>query len=372
MSRKILIINDRLHAGGVEKVLQSLCACLADRGDAITIWAYEGDMKTLGEKYPPGLKYRKLPFWDGDCRRFTPKWFFNRACRVLFEGFLLKLKRWDVVIAFKEGPSMRLAAKLRAGKKLAWIHTDYSSLHWSRHSFHSDGDELMCMQRFDSVVCVSQACADGLVSTIGDPGNLCIRYSPINPQAIAQAAALVPEDCVRDTGKPLFVSVGRLSEVKRYDMLIDICGQLEKQFDFQLWIVGGGELEDELRRRLQERKIQSVRLLGMRENPYPYMAAADCFVSASASESYAIVVQEALITGTPVIAAACPAIEETLESRFGMLTGLDQDSLLAGMAEILSHPQLLRQYRENISRFYDKSGLWDGRIQDICSLLDNN
>lgn len=371
MSRNILFINDRLHSGGVENVLQSLCAALCARGDNVTIWAYDGDKQTLREKYPPGLKHHRLPFWDGACRRFTPKWFFNRSCRVIFEGFLLKLKRWDVVVAFKEGPSMRLATKLRALRKYAWVHTDYTYFHWSRCCFHSDEDELEYMRCFDKMVCVSQTGASGLIQTLGDPGNTCVRYNPVNPQAISTRAALVPEDCVRAPGKPLFVSVGRLSEVKRYDMLIDICGQLEQEFDFELWIVGGGELEDELRRQLLNSGIKSVRLLGMRENPYPYMAAADWFVSSSASECHPIAVQEALVTGTPVIAASCPAIVETLDRRFSLLTGSDRDSLLAGMREILTHPELSREYRDNVQRFFDKSGLWEGRLEAICSLLDS-
>lgn len=370
MAMKILLINDRLHAGGVELVLQKLSAVLAQRGDKLTIWAYEGDRETLQEKYPAGIRYRHFPFWDGASKRFTPKWFFQRACRVLFEGFLLKLKKWDVVIAFKEGPSMRLASKLRAKRKLAWVHTDFGTLHWSQHCFHSGEEERACMQRFDAVVCVSQTGARGVAGAIGDPGNLCVRYNPLDVRAISSASALTPGDCVRPEGKPLFVSVGRLSEVKRYAMLMDICKELEEEFDFVLWIVGSGELEDQLREKLRRENITSVRLLGRRDNPYPYVAAADWFINSSASECHPLAVQEALVLGVPVIASYCPAIAETLDSRFGVITESSREGLKEGFRRLLLHPAAASEYRENIHRFYDKNALWESRIQDIVSLID--
>lgn len=370
MAMKILLINDRLHAGGVELVLQKLSAVLAQRGDKLTIWAYEGDRETLQEKYPAGIRYRHFPFWDGASKRFTPKWFFQRVCRVLFEGFLLKLKKWDVVIAFKEGPSMRLASKLRAKRKLAWVHTDFGTLHWSQHCFHSGEEERACMQRFDAVVCVSQTGARGVAGAIGDPGNLCVRYNPLDVRAISSASALTPGDCVRPEGKPLFVSVGRLSEVKRYAMLMDICKELEEEFDFALWIVGGGELEDQLREKLRRENITSVRLLGRRDNPYPYVAAADWFINSSASECHPLAVQEALVLGVPVIASYCPAIAETLDSRFGVITESSREGLKEGFRRLLLHPAAAGEYRENIHRFYDKNALWESRIQDIVSLID--
>lgn len=370
MALKILLINDRLHAGGVELVLQKLAAVLAQRGDRLTIWACEGDRKTLQKKYPAGVRYYHLPFWYGASRRFTPKWFFQRVCRVLFEGFFLRLKKWDVVIAFKEGPSMRLASKLRARRKLAWVHTDFGTLHWSCHSFHSGDEERACMQRFDAVACVSQTGARGVIGAIGDPGNLCVRYNPLDIHAISAASALTPGDCVRPEGKPLFVSVGRLSEIKRYAMLMDICKELEEEFDFELWIVGGGELEEELREKLCRENITSVRLLGRRDNPYPYVAAADWFINSSASECHPLAIQEALVLGVPVIAAYCPAVPETLDSRFGIITESGREGLKEGLRSLLMNPGAAAEYRENIRRFYDKNALWESRIQDILSLID--
>lgn len=369
MARNILFINDHLHCGGVELVLQKIVAALAERGDKVTIWAIDGDRETLRRKYPAGVRHYRLPFWEGACTRFTPKWFYKRACRVLFEGLLLRLKKWDVVVAFKEGPSMKLASRLLAKTKLAWIHTDYSNFHWSGCNFHSDEEELQCMASFDRLVCASNTGTNGVISTLGDPGNICVRHNPLDVKAISAAAELTPEDCKPPVGKPLLVSVGRLSEVKRYGMLMDVCKRLEAEFDFEMWIVGGGELEAELREQQRREDVKSVRLLGNRDNPYPYVRRADWFVSSSASECHPIAIQEALVLGVPVIAARCPAVEETLPPALGIITESNAEGLEAGLRRILSQPELASQYKESLAKSFSPAELWQPRIDAILELM---
>ena len=370
MKREILLINDNLDAGGVEKVLQSLATYLDRKGEQLTIWACNGDREALRRLYPAGVKFRKYPFWDAPCRRFTPKWFFFRFCRVLFERLLLKLKRWDVVIAVKEGPSMILASRLCAGEKIAWVHTDYSSFHWTEYLFPEPQQERACMEQFDHVICVSQSVKQSVIDTVGDPGCLRVLYSPVDYPAILRAAEVPAEDAVRPSGKPLLVSVGRLSEVKRYDMLINICRELSARHDFELWIVGGGEQEEALSRQLKEQDIHCVRLLGQKSNPFPYVACADWVISSSASESYGLAIQEALILGKPVLAAYCPAIAESLDPAFGVITGPSREALTQGLDNILSHPETAERLRANL-KGYDKSRLFEARLEAIYSLINN-
>jgi len=367
MSRDILIINNNLDTGGVEKILQALAAYLHDKGARISIWASKGDRATIKEKYPPSVRFRRYPFWNLEAARFTPKWFYSRISRVLFEKFLLRLKKWDVVVAFKEGEDMILASKLRARRKVAWVHTDYANFHWTPYLFESDEAERLCMAGFDAVAAVSDAAAKGLRAAIGDPGNVSTVYNPINPYAIEEKAGL--EKLARPVDKALLVTVGRLSEVKRFDMLIDICHELSTEFPLELWIIGGGELERELREKLERENIDCVRMFGMKSNPYPYIACADWLISSSASESYALTVQEALILGVPVIASYCPAIQETLPESCGIITAADKESLKAGIAAALSEEQKAAELRKNISSCYDKSSIWEDRLETMYRFI---
>lgn len=369
MKKQILLLNDRLAGGGAERVAQLVAALAAEEGAALTLWAPEGSAEELRRLYPAGTRRRRLPFWGEDAARFTPRWFFQRLCRTLFEGALLRLRRWDCVIAMKEGPSLRLASRLRAGRKLAWVQTDFATLHWSRFSFHSDAEERACMAGFDSVVCVSETVRKGILATVGDPGNLTVRYNPIDAGRIL-ALAREPIAEARPEGT-LLVAVGRLDSGKRFDLLLDVCRELRAERPFTLWLVGGGEEEAALRAQIEAAGLRDCVLLGQRENPYPYIARADWLLSASESESYGLTVQEALILGVPVLACACGGIAECLDPRFGLLTGLSRDALRDALRRVLENPALREDYAARIAADFSRESLWQPRREAIRETINN-
>ena len=52
------------------------------------------------------------------------------------------------------------------------------------------------------------------------------------------------------------------------------------------------------------------------------------------------------------------------------MTGADSASLLAGLRRALLEPALAGECRANICRFYDKERLWEGRLREMYSLLE--
>ena len=229
------------------------------------------------------------------------------------------------------------------------------------------------MASFDAVVCVSETVRRGVTETVGDPGNLRVLYNPIDADAIRAKAAQRPADAEKPAGGPLFVAVGRLTAGKRYDLLLDVCRELSSEHRFTLWIVGGGEEETALRAQLAASGCSNLRLLGQRENPYPYIAQADWLLSASESESYGLTVQEALILGVPVLACACGGVAESLDTRFGILCSLEREALLPALRRVLEEPALHEARAEAIARDYDRDALWAPRLAAIrAAILDES
>jgi glycosyltransferase involved in cell wall biosynthesis len=99
---------------------------------------------------------------------------------------------------------------------------------------------------------------------------------------------------------------GRLIAIKGVDLLIDAFAQLSgRRPEWDLVIVGAGPLEQELRQRVPERLRERVRWCGFME-PVELVAAyhaAELVVVPSRFEPWAVVVQEALAAGRPVIAS---------------------------------------------------------------------
>lgn len=93
-----------------------------------------------------------------------------------------------------------------------------------------------------------------------------------------------------------FLFVGRLIEVKQLDMLIDVFNTLP---NLHLSIIGFGEKEDELKQRAKD----NTSFLGAIPNKdlSNYYKDTDVFVLPSKSETWGLVVEEALNNGTPVI-----------------------------------------------------------------------
>ena len=149
--------------------------------------------------------------------------------------------------------------------------------------------------------------------------------------------------------KPLLVTVGRLEHQKGYDRLVRIVKRLaDEGFRFELWILGTGSQEEQLKQYIRENHLEEcVKLLGFHTNPYKYIVQGDLFVCSSRSEGYSTAVTEALILGLPVITTECSGMAELLkDGECGIITNNDEDAFYEGLKGILSDAILLEHYKE--------------------------
>lgn len=103
------------------------------------------------------------------------------------------------------------------------------------------------------------------------------------------------------------IAVGRLDEQKGYDDLIEVFQKvIRKCPDAGLLILGEGDLQEELKKVIQNYNMQdSIKLLGVKKNPFAYMAKCDIYVSASKHEGFPNTLVEAMACGLPVISVDC-------------------------------------------------------------------
>jgi glycosyltransferase involved in cell wall biosynthesis len=106
---------------------------------------------------------------------------------------------------------------------------------------------------------------------------------------------------------PYIVALGRLNEVKRFDLLIDSYAKSNAQQWCDLIIIGDGEMRDALKQQITALKLtDKIQLVGRQRNPYPYLAGAQFLVLSSRTEAFPMVLVEALANKCPVIATDCP------------------------------------------------------------------
>lgn len=227
--QKILIENDYIEGGGVELVLYYLVMDMLERGYDITIKTVYDGLDDFEKKYPRKIKYFSPGYHWKDPKFLTPAWWKQKISWEIYNYRMQRLKDYpfDVAIAIKEDESMRDIAACNAKRKFAWVHSDHRYDHWTSYFYKTGEEECAWMKQFEKVVCVSQAAADSVREVIGDPGNLCIRYNPIDYTDILKKAEVKCE-LTRPQDKMLFVTVGRLTQQKNYLCLLDVCSELQK------------------------------------------------------------------------------------------------------------------------------------------------
>lgn len=173
--------------------------------------------------------------------------------------------------------------------------------------------------------------------------------------------------------KKLLVTSGRLASEKGYDSLLEVCNRLNSdKLDYELWILGEGWARPKLEELVDKYKLNNVKLLGFKENPYKYINQGDLFVCSSKNEGFSLVIAEAMILGLPVISTNCSGPNELLNfGEYGFMVENTEDALYEGLREILKDENKLKYYieksKERVNFFNHKN-----RISDIERLLNEN
>jgi glycosyltransferase involved in cell wall biosynthesis len=135
-----------------------------------------------------------------------------------------------------------------------------------------------------------------------------------------------------------FVSVGRLSTEKNHARLIRAFAQVHAAHpQTRLAIVGGGPLQDDLRRQVRDAGLDDAAFLtGPRRNPFAIMAAADCFVLSSRYEGQPMVLLEAALCDLPIVSTAFGSVRDALPGDPIHVVDQSDDALRDGMLAYLA------------------------------------
>lgn len=106
------------------------------------------------------------------------------------------------------------------------------------------------------------------------------------------------------------VSCGRLSPVKGLSFAVEAVAKLVEEgcTDINWYIIGGGPIEAEIKEQISAHKMEKhIFMLGMKNNPYPYMKKCDLFIQPSIFEGYSLSIMEAKVLGVPILATHAAA-----------------------------------------------------------------
>ncbi|MBT7615892.1 MAG: glycosyltransferase family 4 protein, partial [Calditrichaeota bacterium] len=112
------------------------------------------------------------------------------------------------------------------------------------------------------------------------------------------------QEWVKDSKALIAVFAGRLTTVKRVDDLFDAWAGLNPDSRWHLIVIGAGHLEDHLRERSRDSKLNGkVHIIGYRENAGHLLGTADLVLLPSSEEGMPNTIMEAMSHGVAVVAS---------------------------------------------------------------------
>ena len=137
--------------------------------------------------------------------------------------------------------------------------------------------------------------------------------------------------------------IARLSEQKGLTYLLDAMSLLTVK-DIRLFIVGDGELRNELENKVKELHLQdSVTFLGYRKDIVECINSFDFCVLPSVFEGFGLVAIEAFMNSKTLVATDIPGLNEVVTHKNGILVPAKDPAALASAIDKLATDATLRQ-----------------------------
>lgn len=148
--------------------------------------------------------------------------------------------------------------------------------------------------------------------------------------------------------------IARLSEQKGLIYLIEAMSLLTVK-DIRLFIVGEGELREELENKVKELDLQdSVIFLGYRKDIVECINSFDFLVSSSLFEGLALNVIEAFMNGKTMVATNIPGINEVVNAENGILVpAKDANAMAKAIEKMATDPRLREKLANQAKKDYE-------------------
>ena len=251
-------------------------------------------------------------------------------------------KEYDAAIGFLEKSSNYLVVdKITSKIKVGWIHTNYSTSGMS-----ADFDQGY-FQKLDYVVTVSAECVLDLQNNFPSlKEKFRLIHNIVSSSLILKLANQGLENEIF-TAKNLLVTVARLSLEKGIDLAVEAAKILKEQgHDFQWIVIGAGVERDSLMAKIREYNLtEHFILLGLKQNPYPYVARASVYIQPSRYEGKSIAIDEAKILGKPLIVTDYTSAKDQIENGVnGLIAATHPNALANSIVQLLENEKLREKF----------------------------
>lgn len=239
--------------------------------------------------------------------------------------------KYDCVIACNHNAPSYFASYMNNTPKVVWIRGDMSELNYNKLSpttvEYSGVKQEYNMQKnvfktFDNIVVISDVVKKSLKDNFGITKNIIEIPNSVDTNKIKKLSC---EKIILPKGH-LFTTLGRLDNNKNQILLLK-AAKIAKKYrdDFKIYLLGDGEDRKKLEEYIKQNDLEeNVKILGFKDNPYPYKKNSIATVLTSLSEGFSLALAESVILDTPIISTKVGIAKELIE-KYNCGTIIDND-----------------------------------------------
>lgn len=257
-------------------------------------------------------------------------------------------QEYDLAISFLT-PHYFVTDKVRARKKIAWIHTDYSCIGIDVVS------EIKMWSKYDHIISISDEVTNSFLKKFPSLKDKILLIENILPENYIYnlAEAFSVESEMPNDGTIKILSIGRFSFPKRFDEVPVICRKmLNSGINITWYLIGYGGDQQLIQQKIQEEHVENnVIVLGKKENPYPYINACDFYVQPSRYEGKSIAVREAQLLGKPVIITNYSTARSQVKDGYdGVIVPMELEQCAMKIGKIIGDKNICRKLKVNLNK----------------------
>lgn len=366
--KKILIVNNNLDMGGIQKSLVNLVKEIyRDYDITLLLFSKSG---SLLQEIPEEVKvitprrgYRILGLDREELKKHPvlfvlkafmlmyAKLFSRRSALKLLGIFQKEIGGYDAVVSYSHLPHTKyfgngcaefVLDKTKCDNKICFVHCDYLNFGGRTEANNRTYTE------FDKIACCSASVRESLLfgSRLPEDKVYTVRnfYDLKLVDYPSDAERLFDESAIN------VVTIARLSEEKGILRAIEALFQ-SKRRDIRYYIIGDGPQKEKIASLIKKYEMEKcVMLLGEQRDPYQYLNQADWLLVPSFHEAAPMVWDEAMLMGIKVLTTNTTSAEEMIDCGRGIVCRNSTEGILCALTDIGKTTKSVKRAFDNASQ----------------------
>lgn len=338
MKKKVAIFAHNLDFGGIEKSLTTIINTLNLSKYDITLFLEEKKGVFINNLNNISIEEYKT----SNNKNIIIRKLVNRFR--LLKNIILNYKKYDCSISFATYSikNAKLALKYSSNNYL-WIHNDYFDYYEKDIVKYKSFFKTINADKFKNIVFVSKQSLENF-HKIMKKDNLILCNNLIDYETAFKKSN---EITIEKNNKKIFLNVSRHDEFqKKISRIIESADILKKdRNDFEIWMIGSGPDHEYYKELVKKYDLNNiVKILGPKDNPYPYFKSADYFLLTSDFEGFPVVFLESLLFKLQIVSTITVKDNLINLEDYAYISNKDINDIVCKMNEALENKKEFKTF----------------------------